>query len=77
MITYRDGAEMRVGDSVLIEHETVPGTITEILASASRQKECNVDEAGIMIESPPFGLLFLPMSTFVHDPIVLVRRGET
>lgn len=76
MIMYQDGTEMRVGDSVLIEHETVPGTITEILESASRQKEWNVDEAGVMIASPPFGLLFLPMSTFVHDPIVLVRRRE-
>ena len=76
MITYQDGTEMRVGDSVLIEHETVPGTITEIIESASRQKEWNVGEAGIMIESPPFGLLFLPVSTFAHDPIVLVHRSE-
>lgn len=67
---------MQVGDSVLVEHETVPGTITEIIESASRQKECNVDEAGVMIKSPPFGLLFLPVSTFAHDPIVLVHRSE-
>lgn len=77
MLTYLDGTEMRVGDSVLIEHETTPGTITEIIESVSKQKEWNVDEAGVMLESPPFGLLFLPVSTFSDDPIVLVRRNET
>jgi len=68
---------MRVGDSVLIEHETIPGTIAEIIESVSKQKEWNVDEAGVMLESPPFGLLFLPVSTFSHDPIVLVGRKKT
>jgi hypothetical protein len=77
MITYQDGTEMKVGDSVLIEHETIPGTISEIIESSSSQREWNVEEAGVMLKSPPFGLLFLPVSTFEHDPIVLVRRNET
>ena len=76
MIAYEDGTEMKVGDDVLIEHETIPGVITEIIESIASQKEWNVEEPGVMLKSPPFGLLFLPVSTFAHDPIRLVQRNE-
>lgn len=77
MITYRDGAEMKVGDSVLIEDASTPGVITELIESASEQSQWNVDEPGVMIKSPPFGLIFIPVSTFKEDPVVLVKRVES
>lgn len=74
MIAYQDGTEMKVGDSVLIEDGGTPGVITELIESVSEQNEWNVDEPGVMIKSPPFGLVFIPVSTFKEDPVVLVQR---
>ena len=74
MMTYGDAAAMKMGDSVLIEHGTTPGVITHLIESAAEQSEWNVDEPGVMIASPPFGLVFLPTSTFEEDPIILARR---
>ena len=65
---------MKIGDSVLIEHGRTPGTITEVIES--QFKQWNVDEPGVMIKSAPFGLVFLPVSTFNEDPIVFVSRNE-
>jgi hypothetical protein len=77
MIAYQDGMEMKVGDSVLIEDGSTPGVITELIESVSEQSQSNVDEPGIMIKSPPFGLVLIPVSTFKEDPVVLVQRVES
>ena len=77
MIAYQDGTEMKVGDSVLIEDGGTPGVITELIESVAEQRYCNVDEPGIMIKSAPFGLVFIPVSTFGEDPVVLVQRAKT
>jgi hypothetical protein len=77
MITYADGTEMKVGDSVLIEHGKTPAVITLIIESTDDQKECNVKEPGAMLQSLPFGLVFLPASLFSTDPIVFVSRGKS
>jgi len=74
MITYQDGTEIKVGDSVLIEHRQTPGIVTEIIESASSQKEWNVEEPGVMLKSPAFVLVFWPISSFALDPPVLVAR---
>lgn len=76
MISYQDGTEMKVGDSVLIEEGGSPGVITALIESAAEQSESNVEEPGVMIESAPFGLVFIPTSTFTEDPILLVQRGQ-
>ena len=76
MITNHDGKEMRVGDSVLIENGRTPGTVSELIESAAEQKQWNVDEPGVMIKSPPFGLVFLPVSALADDPITFVARNE-
>lgn len=73
MITYQDGMEMRVGDSVLIEDGRTPGTISELIESAADQKQWNVDEPGVMIKSPPFGLVFFPVSTLADIRLRLWR----
>lgn len=77
MIAYQDGGQIRVGDSVLIEHRRTPGVVTHIIESASSQKEWGVEEPGVMLKSPPFGLVFWPVSVFAEDPLVLVARNDT
>ena len=76
MIRYEDGTELKVGDSVLIENRSTPGVITDLIESATEQRECNVQEPGVMIESPTFGLVFIPTSTFAENPIHLVQRAS-
>ena len=68
---------MRVGDTVLIEHGRTPGMISELIQANADLKQWNVTEPGVMIKSTPFGLVFLPISTFTDDPIVFVARNET
>jgi hypothetical protein len=75
MICYQDGMEMRVGDSVLIEHGRTPGVITNLIESSAEQSESNVREPGVMIKSPAFGLAFIPTSTFEGDPVLLASRA--
>jgi hypothetical protein len=77
MITYADGTEMKIGDSVLIEKGKTPAIVTLIIESDDEQKECNVKEAGIMLQSTAFGLVFLPSSVLSADPIVFVARGKS
>tara|TARA_R110002096_G_scaffold430769_1_gene645126 strand:- start:463 stop:786 length:324 start_codon:yes stop_codon:yes gene_type:complete len=74
---YTDGTPIEIRDSVLIEHGRTPGTVQAVIMSVSEQKEWNVDEPGIMIESAPFGLVFIPVATFSDDQIILVEKNET
>jgi hypothetical protein len=74
MISYADGTDMKVGDSVLIEEGQTPGIIHDLIESAKDMRNWNVNEAGAMIESAPFGLVFLPVSTLGDDPIIFVSR---
>lgn len=67
---------MKVGDSVLIERGRTPGTIVQVIEVADELKQWNLEEPGVMIKSPPFGLVFLPVSTFHDDPIVFASRNE-
>lgn len=76
MISYEDGTEMKVGDSVLIEEGRTPGVITHIIESTAKQSEWNVQEPGVIIKPPPFGLVFIPTATFKEDPVLLVQRAQ-
>lgn len=73
-MTYQDGTEIRAGDRVLIERRRTPGVVINVIESAASQAEWNVSEPGVMVESPPFGLVFLPVATFAVDPPVFVSR---
>jgi hypothetical protein len=75
MLTYQDGTTMKAGDSVLIEDGSTPGTITQLIESVAEQRDSNVDEPGVMIESPSFGLVFIPVSTFKEDPVIRTTAG--
>ena len=67
---------MLVGDSVLIEGGRTSGQIIEVIEAAAELKQWNLDEPGVTIKSLPFGLVFIPVSTFSEDPIVFVARNE-
>jgi hypothetical protein len=77
MITYTDGTEIKVGDSVLIEHGKTPAVITLIIESVDDQKESNLKEPGVMLQSPSIGLAFLPASTLATNPVAFVSRGKS
>ena len=72
-MNYETGEEVKIGDSVLIEKGTTPGVVKEIIQSITQMEEWSVNEEGILLESPPFGLVFWPMS-IVDDPIQFVAR---
>jgi hypothetical protein len=74
VICYPDGSEMKAGDSVLIENGQTPGTISDVIPASADLRQWNVDEPGVMIKSAPFGLLFLPVSSFKDDPVIFVSR---
>jgi len=77
MLTYADGTEMKPGDSVLIERGKTPAVVMLIIESAADQKECNVQESGVMLQSSSVGLVFLPGSLIATDPVVFISRGKT
>ena len=77
MISYADGTNMKMGDSVLIEHGRTPGTIFELISSAEEMRQWNVEESGVMIKSAPFGLVFFPVSLLDDDRVIFVSRDET
>jgi hypothetical protein len=75
-MTYLDGTEILVGDSVLIEDQRTPGTIVDVVG-VDRIEELGVDESGVMIASAPFGLLYIPMSMFADECLIFEARGES
>jgi hypothetical protein len=76
VLAYPNGAEIRVGDSVLIENGRTPGTVVDVIGP-EQIAAFNVDEPGVMIKSAPFGLVFIPVSLFADEGIVFVKRDET
>ena len=77
MITYPDHAEVQVGDFILIEGGRTPGKVSELIETSEQMERCGVDVPGIMVESIPFGLVFLPTESFGDDPIAFVSRPRS
>jgi len=65
-----------VGDSVLLENGRTPGIVEFIVITADEMKATNVEEPGVMLESPPFGLVYLPQRSLTEDPLRLVSRAR-
>ena len=76
MITYPDDTEIQVGDFILIEGGSTPGKVYELIETSEQMEQCGVDAPGIMVESIPSGLVFLPTESFGDDPIVFVSRPK-
>lgn len=72
---YVTGEEVKVGDRVLIERGKTEGIVYSIVETDKQMQEWGVDEAGISIESAPFGLVFWPLSE-TEDPVVFRGRKE-
>ena len=73
-MTYPDGGEVFIGDAVLIEHGKTPGRIVAVVEQ-ERVAEFNVEEPGLMIETAPFGLVFIPTSMFQEQGLSFKSRG--
>ena len=76
MINYLDDTEVQVGDFILIEGGRTPGKVSELIETSEQMERCGVDVPGIMVDSIPFGLVFLPLESFSDDPIVFVSRPK-
>ena len=67
--TYSDGAVARIGDAVLIEDGRVAATIKHLIQTPEQLAEWGVEEPGVMFESAPFGLLFVPARMLKESPL--------
>lgn len=76
MITYLDDTEVQVGDFILIEGGKTPGKVSELIETSDQMERCRVAVPGILVESIPFSLVFLPLDSFSDDPIVFVSRQK-
>jgi len=77
MITYPDHTEIQVGDFILMEGGKTPGTVSELIETSEQMERCRVDVPGILVESIPEGVVFLPTESFGDDPITFVSRMQT
>jgi hypothetical protein len=68
-LRYEDGSLVRVGDQVLIENGRTPAKVKELIVQPQQLVEWGLQEPGVMLESPPFGLLFIPASLFTEEPL--------
>ena len=75
MIQYLDGSAIVVGDSVLIENGRTEATVVQVVATAEQQREWGVELPGVMLESAPFGLLYLPTEFLAEEPLQFVSRA--
>jgi hypothetical protein len=76
MFKYQDGSDVLVGDNVLIENGKTPGVVDRIITNDEEAKNINVDEVGIMLKSPPFGLIYFSKSWLEEDPLRFVCRAK-
>lgn len=70
---YQSGKFVELGDRVVIENGKKPGIVHAIIETQQHMKQWGVTEAGLLLESKPFGLVFWPES---EEPAVLVCRIE-
>jgi hypothetical protein len=73
-MNYLDGNEAMVGDAVTIEYGRTPATVVAVV-EADRLAEFNVSEPGLMLESAPFGLVYIPASMFDDQGLSFKSRG--
>jgi hypothetical protein len=73
---YATGVEIKVGDLVLIENSKTEGVVHSVVQTDVEMHDWNVDEAGVLIKSAPFGLVFWPLSE-TEDPVVFKNRATS
>lgn len=77
MFKYQDGSEVLIGDNVLIEQGKTPGVVNLIITTEDEAKGINVDEVGIMLKSPPFGLVYYSKHWLEEDPLSFISRAKS
>jgi hypothetical protein len=77
MLSYPDGTQMLVGDSVLVEYGRTLGTIVEIIEETAEVRRWQLEGPGVMIKSPTFGMVLITTASFSDDPIEFVGRAKT
>jgi len=76
MFKYNDGSEVLVGDTVLIENGKTLGIVDHIVTTEEEAKGINVDEVGIMLKSPAFGLVYFSKYWLEQNPLRFVSRAK-
>lgn len=76
MFKYSDGSDVLVGDTVLIENGKTLGIIDHIITTEEEANTLNVDEVGVMLKSPPFGLVYFSKYWLEKDPLKFVSRAK-
>ena len=76
MFKYQDGSGVLVGDSVLFENGATSGIVELIVNTEEEIKNINVQGAGVMLKSDPFGLVYLTDYWLKNDPLRLVARAS-
>lgn len=77
MFTYADGSSIKVGDSVLLDNGQTPGVVELVVLTAAEMQAIGVDEPGVMLRSPPFGLVYLPSWSLQEEPLQFVSHGPS
>ena len=75
MFKYQDGSNILIGDSVLFESGKTNGIVELIVVSEVDMKNINVTEPGIMLKSPPFGLVYLSEYWLKSDPLLFISHA--
>lgn len=74
MFVYPDGSKVMIGDSVLFERGRTEGVVELIVISGEQMRDINVEEPGVMLKSPSFGRVYLPLWSLKEDSLILVSR---
>lgn len=75
-MTYLDGSQIMVGDSVHIEHGRTSGKVVDI-HEIPWMAALGELEPGVMIEAAPFGLLYVPVSMFADQGLSFEARAKS
>lgn len=77
MITYPDGAEVRVGDNLLLNHGRQTGVVLQVIESLEQAELQGLDEPGLLIEWEGLGSVFQGSKwTMDEDEIRFVSRAS-
>ncbi len=69
---YKSGEKIKLGDRIVFDKSTKPGIVHAIVETKEEKQQWCVEENGLLVESKPLGLIFLPNNKL--DPVILVSR---
>jgi hypothetical protein len=76
MFKYQDGSDVLIGDNALIENGKTLGIVHLIITTEDETKSINVYEVGVMIKSPPFGLVYFSKHWLDEDHLRFVSHAK-